>query len=205
MTVEEAKVIYGDSNRDYYVLCSKCPLDETDKCLCETVGDCDGYGDTWERIADHFNKQNKPDEDDGCENCAHNILDKEHPICFNCGRHGTDNFEEKTCNNCKYEDKDFWEEPCNQCSINNEHWESPYGVPEPTETTDNVNHPSHYNNGGMECIDEMILIFGVEATKHFCLLNAWKYRYRANHKNGQEDLNKANWYIAKYKELSENE
>lgn len=66
----------------------------------------------------------------------------------------------------------------------------------------NVDHPSHYNaNGAMECIDEMVLIFGKEATMHFCLLNAWKYRYRANAKNGQEDLDKANWYIAKYKEL----
>lgn len=69
--------------------------------------------------------------------------------------------------------------------------------------TNNVNHPSHYNQGGMECIDEMVLIFGKEATMHFCLCNAWKYRYRANAKNGQEDLEKANWYIAKYKELKE--
>lgn len=66
-----------------------------------------------------------------------------------------------------------------------------------------VNHPSHYNQGGMECIDEMVLIFGKEATMNFCLCNAWKYRYRANAKNGQEDLEKANWYIAKYKELKE--
>lgn len=67
----------------------------------------------------------------------------------------------------------------------------------------NVNHPSHYNQGGMECIDEMVLIFGKEATMNFCLCNAWKYRYRANAKNGQEDLEKANWYIAKYKKLKE--
>lgn len=65
----------------------------------------------------------------------------------------------------------------------------------------NVNHPSHYNQGGMECIDEMVLLFGRDVTMHFCLCNAWKYRYRANAKNGQEDLDKANWYIAKYKEL----
>lgn len=74
----------------------------------------------------------------------------------------------------------------------------------PTEPTNNVDHPNHYNQeGAMECIDEMILLFGVEAVKHFCLCNAWKYRYRANAKNGEEDLNKANWYINKYKELTE--
>lgn len=68
-----------------------------------------------------------------------------------------------------------------------------------------VDHPSHYNTGGMECIDEMVLIFGVEAVKHFCLCNAWKYRYRAMDKNGKEDMEKSHWYIAKYKELSEND
>lgn len=53
----------------------------------------------------------------------------------------------------------------------------------------------------MECIDEMILIFGIEAVKNFCLCNAWKYRYRAADKNGVEDLKKADWYINKYAEL----
>lgn len=66
---------------------------------------------------------------------------------------------------------------------------------------DTVNHPKHYCDGGMECIDEMILVFGMEATAHFCLLNAWKYRRRAVLKNGIEDLNKSHWYMAKYKEL----
>lgn len=71
------------------------------------------------------------------------------------------------------------------------------------EKHDVVNHPSHYTNGGMECIDEMILIFGREATANFCLLNAWKYRKRALYKNGQEDMDKSDWYIAKFKELTE--
>ena len=70
---------------------------------------------------------------------------------------------------------------------------------EPVE--DLVNHPNHYTNGGIECIDEMILIFGKEATMHFCLLNAWKYRRRALDKNGQQDMDKSHWYINKYKEL----
>lgn len=69
----------------------------------------------------------------------------------------------------------------------------------------NVEHPSHYNrNGGMECIDEMLLIFGQKAVEDFCLCNAWKYRYRAADKNGAEDLAKSDWYLRKYKELKEN-
>lgn len=72
---------------------------------------------------------------------------------------------------------------------------------EPT-TNDVVNHPKHYcREGAMESIDEMVLLFGVEAVKHFCLLNAWKYRYRAADKNGAEDLKKSDWYIRKYREL----
>lgn len=70
-----------------------------------------------------------------------------------------------------------------------------------TEPNDVVNHPTHYTNGSMECIDEMKLIFGKQAVMNFCLCNAWKYRYRALHKNGEEDLAKASWYINKYKEL----
>ncbi len=50
----------------------------------------------------------------------------------------------------------------------------------PVEQEDLVNHPSHYcQDGSMECIDEMVAIFGKVAVKHFCLLNVWKYRKRA--------------------------
>lgn len=66
-----------------------------------------------------------------------------------------------------------------------------------------VNHPKHYQNeGGLETIDEMILLFGLEETMIFCKLNAWKYRARASKKGSEkEDLEKANWYILKYAEL----
>ena len=69
-----------------------------------------------------------------------------------------------------------------------------------------IDHPSHYNReDAMECIEEMILIFGKEAVKDFCLCNAWKYRYRAADKNGEEDLKKSDWYIKKYDEISKSQ
>lgn len=73
---------------------------------------------------------------------------------------------------------------------------------EPTKTddVDMINKPPHYTHG-MECIDEMILIFGVETVKAFCLCNAWKYRKRALYKNGEQDMEKSDWYINKLKEL----
>lgn len=68
-----------------------------------------------------------------------------------------------------------------------------------------VNHPKHYNrDGAIECIDEMELIFGPEMTMHFCLGCVFKYRYRAGLKdNGYQDLEKSDWYMARYKELKE--
>lgn len=73
-------------------------------------------------------------------------------------------------------------------------------------TNDNVNHPKHYGReGAMECIDEMVLVFGKDAVMEFCLCNAWKYRYRAADKNGAEDLAKSDWYMKKYKQLKEHE
>lgn len=71
---------------------------------------------------------------------------------------------------------------------------------------DMVNHPPHYEReGAMECIDEMLMVFGTKAVMDFCLCNAWKYRYRAANKNGMEDIKKSDWYMAKYKELLEQE
>lgn len=89
---------------------------------------------------------------------------------------------------------------------NNEVTYTPPKIPEtaPCREEDVVNHPSHYcQEGSMECIEEMELVFGIEAVMNFCLLNTWKYRKRALYKNKEEDLKKSDWYMNKYKELSE--
>lgn len=65
----------------------------------------------------------------------------------------------------------------------------------------NVNHPSHYNAGKIECIDAMESAFGIENVQKFCALNAFKYIWRFLHKNGVEDVDKAVWYLNKYTEL----
>lgn len=57
-----------------------------------------------------------------------------------------------------------------------------------------VNHPSHYQ-GKYECIDEMRAMFGDDAVRWFCVCNIYKYRKRADLKNGEEDLAKADWYM----------
>ena len=59
-----------------------------------------------------------------------------------------------------------------------------------------VNHPEHYNKGNIETIDA-IAEAGFAAG--FCCGNCLKYLWRYQHKNGIEDLLKAqfylNWYI----------
>lgn len=69
------------------------------------------------------------------------------------------------------------------------------------DSSDNVNHPKHYETGKFECIDVMIETQGAEAVKDFCICNAFKYLYRHGRKNGQEDIRKAIWYLNKYLEL----
>ena len=61
---------------------------------------------------------------------------------------------------------------------------------------DMVNHPAHYNQGGIECIDALkaatVSKTGIEA---ICTANAIKYLWRYEEKNGVEDVKKARWYI----------
>ena len=71
----------------------------------------------------------------------------------------------------------------------------------PAELVNNVDHPVHYKGDKFECIDVMEEVYGKEAVQHFCILNAFKYIYRQNKKNGSEDVRKAIWYLNKYLEL----
>ena len=64
--------------------------------------------------------------------------------------------------------------------------------------SDNVNHPSHYNQSGIECIDAMkAMTEGTTVDPHaaYCWQNSFKYLWRWSYKNGLEDLKKARWYL----------
>ena len=73
------------------------------------------------------------------------------------------------------------------------------------DVVDMVNHPAHYEKYSIECIDAMRETQGVEATKQFCICNAFKYLWRHNAKNGDEDIKKASWYLNKAVSLMEGE
>lgn len=63
-------------------------------------------------------------------------------------------------------------------------------------TKDSVNHPAHYTQGDIECIDAIkaatVGKTGIEAA---CVANVIKYLWRYEAKNGVEDVRKAKWYI----------
>ena len=67
--------------------------------------------------------------------------------------------------------------------------------------SDHVNHPDHYNVGGIECIDALAAATeGLNGIEAFCTANAIKYLWRWKRKNGKEDLEKAIWYITYLKD-----
>ena len=104
----------------------------------------------------------------------------------------------ETCSTCQLRNNRIMKN-CDFGGATEEEIEGVYAI-----LNDPVDHPSHYcREGGMESIDEMVLVFGKEAVMNFCLLNVWKYRYRAADKNGEEYLKKSDWYMRKYKELKE--
>lgn len=55
--------------------------------------------------------------------------------------------------------------------------------------------PDYYKSHKFECLEEMRMIFGIEAVKIFCKLNIWKYRYRDGNKSDTNDSEKADEYL----------
>ena len=92
---------------------------------------------------------------------------------------------------CKFYNAPF---SCNFAAMSKSELEGAYEyVFGEKEASSNVDHPEHYQ-GAHECIDVMRAMFGDEAVAAFCRCNAFKYRFRASRKNGEEDIKKAEWY-----------
>jgi len=64
-----------------------------------------------------------------------------------------------------------------------------------TAQTDNVNHPGHYCQGGIECIKAIEASMTPEEFQGYCKGNVIKYCWRFREKNGLEDLKKAQVYL----------
>ena len=70
---------------------------------------------------------------------------------------------------------------------------------------DNVNHPSHYCKGGLECIQVIKVQLTPEQYKGYLYGNVIKYMWRWPNKNGLEDVKKAAKYLDWLKEELEKE
>jgi len=61
-----------------------------------------------------------------------------------------------------------------------------------------INHPAHYTQGSIECIDALeaatVNLTGIDAV---CTANSIKYLWRWKQKGGVDDLKKAKWYLDK--------
>lgn len=68
---------------------------------------------------------------------------------------------------------------------------------QPPERVDNVNRPTHYTAGAIECIDAIRAALTPEEFRGFCKGNVIKYTYRERLKGGDESLAKAVWYLNK--------
>ena len=72
---------------------------------------------------------------------------------------------------------------------------------------DMVNHPQHYTQGGIECIDALkAATVGKRGIEAVCVAIVIKYLWRYEKKNGIEDIRKAKFYIEHLlKELEESQ
>ena len=64
-----------------------------------------------------------------------------------------------------------------------------------TTKSDTVIHPSHYTQGGIECIKAIEASMTPEEFQGYCKGNVMKYVWRFREKNGLEDLKKAQVYL----------
>ena len=145
--------------------------------------------------------------DKGCKTCAHaGTLTYKSP-CSGCVESGTFiRWKARTCVSCEYGTMPCSKEPCHSCfgvkgKPNWKRCTTDADLKAKDEQTaeakaDNVNRPAHYTECSLECIDVMLAVFGRRAVTDFCIINAFKYMWRYEHKNGLEDLKKAERYLA---------
>lgn len=65
----------------------------------------------------------------------------------------------------------------------------------PKVQPDLVNHPPHYVDGGIECIEAIEAQLTPEEYRGYLKGNNVKYLWRERHKGGTESLKKAGWYL----------
>ena len=111
--------------------------------------------------------------------------------CKNYENHGLCQYASKCIDGSEWEISDVYREA-----------ETVPVVTEQNETEhDAVNHPEHYTQGSIECIDALkAATTGLQGIEAVCTANAIKYLWRWKHKNGIQDIDKAIWYLNRLKQ-----
>ena len=60
---------------------------------------------------------------------------------------------------------------------------------------DLINHPEHYRQGEIECIDAIAAALTPDEFRGYCKGNVLKYVWRERHKGNAQSLKKARWYL----------
>ena len=68
---------------------------------------------------------------------------------------------------------------------------------------DQVNHPPHYTDGEIECIEAIEAQQTLEEFRGYLKGNIAKYLWRERHKGETESLKKAQWYLDRLIQLDE--
>ena len=144
--------------------------------------------------------------DKGCATCAHAGTPTYKSPCSECVASGTfSGWESRTCQNCAHRFLTSDVEPCKTCFAREGYieWERMLTDAELAQTAEQQAEskpdpirPAHYTECSLECIDVMLAVFGRKAVTDFCIINAFKYLWRHKYKNGLEDLQKAEQYLA---------
>lgn len=97
-----------------------------------------------------------------------------------------------TCHYCRH----AWsgtkeDEPCPICTQRLTTWYED----NPQKAVDIVNHPPHYTTGKVECIEAIEAALTPEEFRGYVKGVVIKYMWREKHKGGDEDLQKARWYL----------
>ena len=134
--------------------------------------------------------------------------------CVKCGN-GCDAGPDSPVHDCPdYEPKLLIPVICDTCSkkglnctptdrFSCTYWElDPKVLPE--KPKDEVNHPDHYTQGGIECIDCIKASMSKDGFEDYCKGNVIKYLHRWRFKGGVQDLKKASVYLNWLIESAEN-
>jgi hypothetical protein len=65
---------------------------------------------------------------------------------------------------------------------------------------DQVNQPPHYRQGEIECIEAIKASMSPVEFQGYLKGNVMKYTWRFRHKNGLQDLEKADWYLKRLRD-----